>query len=53
MCTHYFFRLSNQYYVYGEFPTLKGFADIFIEKSSTSKATYEIIIELKYLNKEK
>ncbi len=48
-----FFGLSNQYYVYGEFPAMQGFADIFVEKSSTSKATYEAIIELKYLNKEK
>ncbi len=47
------FSLSNQYYVYGEFPALQGFADIFIEKSVSSNAKYEAIIELKYLNKEK
>ena len=48
-----FFSLSNQYYVYGEFPAMQGFADIFVEKSQTSRATYEAVIELKYLNKEK
>ena len=48
-----FFSLSNQYYVYGEFPANQGFADIFVEKSQTSRATYEAVIELKYLNKEK
>ena len=48
-----FFSLSSQYYVYGEFPSKQGFADIFIEKSSRSNSTYEGIIELKYLSKEK
>ena len=48
-----FFSLSNQYYVYGEFPAMQGFADILVEKSQTSRATYESVIELKYLNKEK
>ena len=48
-----FFSLSNQYYVYGEFPAMQGFADIFVEKSQTSRATYEAVVELKYLNKEK
>lgn len=47
-----FFSLSTQYYVYGEFPAGQGFSDIFIEKSSTSRAKYEGVIELKYLNKE-
>ena len=32
---------------------MQGFADILIEKSVTSRATYEAVIELKYLNKEK
>lgn len=48
-----FFSLSSQYYVYGEFPSKQGFADILIEKSSRSNSTYEAVIELKYLNKEK
>ncbi len=48
-----FFSLSSQYYVYGEFPALQGFADIFVEKSVSSNAKYEAIIELKYLSKEK
>ena len=47
-----FFSLSNQYYVYGEFPALQGFADILIEKSKVSRAKYEAVIELKYLNKQ-
>ncbi len=53
MYIHYFFGLSNQYYVYGEFPAKQGFADILVEKSTTSLATYEAVIELKYLSKEK
>ena len=48
-----FFSLSNQYYVYGEFPAGQGFADILIEKSSVSRATYEAVIELKYISKGK
>ncbi len=32
---------------------MQGFADILVEKSQTSRATYEAVIELKYLNKEK
>ena len=39
--------------MYGEFPAGQGFADILVEKSTTSLATYEAVIELKYLNKEK
>jgi len=53
MYMHYFFGLSNQYYVYGEFPAKQGFADILVEKSVTSYAKYEAVIELKYLSKEK
>ncbi len=48
-----FFGLSSQYYVYGEFPAGQGFADILVEKSVTSLAKYEALIELKYLSKEK
>ena len=44
---------TSQYYVYGEYPAGQGFADIYIQKSASSLATYEAIIELKYLNKEK
>lgn len=32
---------------------MQGFADILVEKLQTSRATYEAVIELKYLNKEK
>ncbi len=48
-----FLSLSNKFYVYGEFPALQGFVDIFIEKSASSNAKYEAIIELKYFSKEK
>ncbi len=48
-----FLSLSNKFYVYGEFPALQGFADIFVEKSSSSNAKYEAVIELKYLRKDK
>ena len=44
--------LTSQYYVYGEYPAGQGFADIFLQKSTNSLATYEAVIELKYLNKE-
>ena len=45
--------LTTQYYVYGEYPAGQGFADIYLQKSTNSLATYEAVIELKYLNKEK
>ena len=48
-----FLSLSNQYIVYGEYPAKQGFADILIQKTSASRATYEAVIELKYLSKEK
>ncbi len=48
-----FLSLSEKFYVYGEFPTMQGFADIFIEKSVLNNTSYEALIELKYLNKEK
>lgn len=47
-----FFSLSNQYYIYGEFPAMQGFADILIEKTNVSMSKYEAVIELKYLNKQ-
>ena len=46
-----FLELSTQYIVYGEFPANQGFADILVEKSSSSNAKYEAIIELKYYSK--
>ena len=46
-----FLELSTQYIVYGEFPANQGFADILVEKSSSSNAKYEAIIELKYNSK--
>ena len=39
--------------VYGEYPAGQGFADILIQKTSVSRATYEAVIELKYLTKAK
>ncbi len=45
--------LTSQYYVYGEYPAEQGFADIYLQKSTNSKAIYEAVIELKYLSKEK
>ena len=54
--THVFqmmLALTAQYYVYGEYPAGQGFADIYLQKSTNSLATYEAVIELKYINKEK
>lgn len=48
-----FLSLSNQFIVYGEYPAKQGFVDVFVAKTSSSMATYEAIIELKYLSKEK
>ena len=45
--------LTSQFIVYGEYPAGQGFVDMLIQKSSNSLATYEGIVELKYLNKEK
>ena len=47
-----FLSLSTQYEVYGEFPAVQGFADILVRKTSSSMATYEAVIELKYLSKQ-
>ena len=48
-----FLSLTKQYHVYGEFPTMQGFADIYVKKTEKSRARYEALIELKYLSKEK
>ena len=44
---------TTQYIVYGEYPAGQGFADMYIAKAANSLATYEAVVELKYLNKEK
>ena len=44
---------TTQYIVYAEYPTGQGFADMYIAKAANSLATYEAVVELKYLNKEK
>ena len=46
-----FLSLSKQYMVYGEFPAGQGFADIMVQKTSSSTARYEAVIELKYVSK--
>ena len=47
-----FLSLSKQYEVYGEFPAGQGFADLLVQKTSSSMATYEAVIELKYISKQ-
>ena len=44
---------TTQYIVYGEYPAGQGFVDMYIAKAANSLATYEAVVELKYLNKEK
>ena len=38
---------------YGEYPAGQGFVDMYIVKVANSLATYEAVVELKYLNREK
>jgi len=42
---------TEDFIVYDEFPVGNGYADIFIQKTLTSKAKYEAFIELKYLKR--
>lgn len=42
---------TPQYVVYDEFPARNGFVDLFIQKAPASNATYEALIELKYIKK--
>ena len=44
---------TTQYVVYAEYPVGQGFADMYIAKAANSLATFEAVVELKYLNKEK
>ncbi len=44
---------TTQYIVYGEYPAGQGFVDMYIAKAANSLATYEAVVELKYLNREK
>ena len=49
----YLFILSttNQYFVYDEFPALRGYSDVVILKTPASFAQYEYVIELKHTKK--
>jgi len=43
---------NNQFLTYDEYPAGQGFIDLFIQKTPASYATYEYMIELKYLKKD-
>ena len=43
--------ITDQFKVYDEFPAGNGFIDILLEKAPVSFATYEALIELKYIKK--
>ena len=49
----YLFILSttNQYFVYDEFPALRGYSDVVVLKTPASFAVYEYVIELKHVSK--
>ena len=47
MLTH----ITEDFVVYDEFPSGRGYADLFIQKANPSKAKYEVFIEFKYLTK--
>ena len=40
---------TSQFITYGEYPAGQGFLDMYIQKSANSLATYEAVIELKYI----
>jgi len=42
---------TNQLDVYDEFPGLQGYCDLFIQKTPNSQATFETLVELKYIKK--
>jgi len=43
--------VAKDFVAYDEFPSGKGFADLFIGRAVPSKAKYEVFIEFKYLSK--
>ena len=49
----YLFILSttNQYFIYDEFPALRGYSDVVVLKAPASFARYEYVIELKHTSK--
>ena len=47
MLTH----ITEDFVVYDEFPSRRGYGDLFIQKANPSKAKYEVFIEFKYLTK--
>ena len=44
---------TSQFMTYGEYPAGQGFVDMYIAKAANSLATFEAVVELKYLNREK
>jgi len=44
-------HIAEEFVVYDEFPSGKGYADLFIQKATPSRARYEVFIEFKYLSK--
>ena len=49
----YFFLvyLASDFAPYDEFPSGKGYADLYIQRATPSKAKFEVFIEFKYLSK--
>ena len=49
----YLFIMSstNQYFIYDEFPALRGYSDVVALKTPASYAQYEFLIELKHVKK--
>lgn len=48
---HWLFVYSKIYFIYTEYPSLQGFSDIFIKRSSTKYDINQAVVELKYLSK--
>jgi len=44
-------HVTEDFIVYDEFPAGSGYSDIFIQKTLTTRAKYEVLIELKYLKR--
>ena len=40
---------TSQYNIYAEYPAGQGFADLYIQKTASSLAKYEAVVELKYI----
>jgi len=48
---HWLFVYSKIYFIYTEYPSLQGFSDIFIKRSSVKYDINQAVVELKYLSK--